>query len=99
VVHEAGAFDHLDEQPAVEMVAAGVKRQLSYNNCRARQAAGVANEVAAKLGGEVLPEGVEGGRNPAMSRAASRDVLGEQGTLARRGSDFLKIRAYLSLAG
>jgi len=37
----------------------------------AGQAASVVDEVAAELGGEALPEGVEGVRNPSMHRGAS----------------------------
>ena len=41
-------------------------------------AAGVVDEVATELGGEVLPEGVEGGRNPSMHRGASWTMVGQQ---------------------
>ena len=37
----------------------------------AGQAASVVDEVAAELGGEALPKGVEGVRNPSMHRGAS----------------------------
>jgi hypothetical protein len=37
----------------------------------AGQAASVVDEVAAELGGETLPESVEGVRNPSMHRGAS----------------------------
>ena len=53
-------------------------------------AAGVVNEVATELGGEVLPEGVEGGRNPSMHRGASWTMVGQKNTIVHGGPAFLK---------
>jgi hypothetical protein len=51
-------------------------------------AAGVVDEVATELGGEVLPEGVEGGRNPSMHRGASCIMVGQQKYHGARGYRF-----------
>src|SRR5208283_3068769 len=62
------AVEHLDEEP----VDNGRWSQEATVAPRvACLAAGVVDEVATELGGEVLPEGVEGGRNPSMHRGAS----------------------------
>ena len=53
-------------------------------------AAGVVDEVATELGGEVLPEGVEGGRNPSMHRGASWTMVGQKNTIVHGGPAFLK---------
>ena len=53
-------------------------------------AAGVVDEVATELGGEVLPEGVEGGRNPSMHRRAFWTMVGQKNTIVHGGPAFLK---------
>jgi hypothetical protein len=50
----------------------------------AGQAASVVDEVAAELGGEALPEGVEGVRNPSMHRGGSCAKLVENYQDARK---------------
>ena len=53
-------------------------------------AAGGVDEVVPELGGEVLSEGVEGGRNPAMHRGASCAMVVGKNTMVHGGSVFLK---------
>ena len=48
------------------------------------------DEVAAELGGEVLSEGVERGRNPAMHRGASCAVVVVRNTMVHGGPVLLK---------
>ena len=51
-------------------------------------AAGVVDEVATELGGEVLPEVVEGGRNPSMRSRGLLDHGGSEKYHCARGSRF-----------
>ena len=74
------------------MMAAGVKRQLCAPGVSGGSAGGV-DEVAAELGGEVLSEGVERGRNPAMHRGASCAMVVVRNTMVHGGPVFLKTRA------
>ena len=55
------------------------------------------NEIATELGGEVLPEGVENGRNPAMHRGASGAMVDAKNTMVHGGPVFLKTLDRLNL--
>ena len=62
------AVEDLDEEP-VDDGRRG--QEAAIGPGVAGGAAGGVDDVAAELGGEVLSEGVEGGRNPSMHRGAS----------------------------
>src|SRR5271167_3922553 len=61
------------------------------------RAAGGVDEVVLKLGGNVLPESVESGRNPAMHRGASSAMVIGKNTMVHGGPDFLKTLGRLNL--
>src|SRR5271165_1368493 len=72
------AVEHLDEEP-VDNGRWGQEATVAPRV--ACLAAGVVDEVATELGGEVLPEGVEGGRNPSMHRGAPGPRWGRKITM------------------
>jgi len=88
------AIENLDQEPVDD----GRRGQQTARAPRVSgRAAGGVDEVVLKLGGNVLPESVESGRNPAMHRGASCAMVIGKNTMVHGGSDFLKTLGRLYL--